>query len=54
MQILNDKKYHYTLSYIINQIDSFKRAIQKAELFHSDIAGGGKILKTLKKAQYVF
>ncbi len=32
----------------------FKRATQKSELSHSDIAEGGKIVRTLGGAQYLF
>ena len=43
-------KQHYTPSCVVNQMDLFNRAIQKGELSHSDIAGGGKIVQMLRRA----
>ena len=48
------EKQHCIPSCIVNQMDLFKRATQKGELSHGDIAGGGKIVQTLGRAQDVF
>ena len=47
-------KQHRTPSRVVNRMDPFKRATQKGELSHGDIAGGGKIVRTLGGARYVF
>lgn len=47
-------KQHPTPSRVVNRMDLFKRATQKGELSHSDIAGGGKSVRTLGGARYVF
>ena len=47
-------KQHHTPSRIVKRMDPFKRATQNGELSHGDIAGGGKIVRTLGGARYVF
>lgn len=47
-------KQYRTLSRVVNRMGPFKHATQKGELSHGDIAGGGKIVRTLGGAHYVF
>lgn len=47
-------KQYSTPSRIVNRRNPFKCAIAKGELFHGDIVGGSKIVRTLGRARYVF
>ncbi len=46
-------KQHRTPSSVVNRMDPSKRATQKDEVSHGDIAGSGKIVWTLGGARYV-
>ena len=47
-------KHHRTPSRVINRMDPYKRATKKGELSHGDLAGGGKITRTLGGSRIVF
>ena len=47
------EKQHRTPSRVVNRMNPFKRATQKGELSHDDIAVGGKIIQKLEGTRYV-